>query len=259
MRSLPDGPKARSCFAGFDTTMRFTQNARQAAPSTTSSPAAVWDVVTSLGGKTRYFYMNWIWTLREFMDWLVGGPGLTRGRRDAGDLRLGDTIDYWTVIGLDPGRRLTLDFGLEGAGRRHSRIRSRALARRMHAGHGHCVLASAGRVGPPVLGGAGSVSPFHIQGNDARDRAPRGSAGHREGPTARSVTRRCRRSEPIAKIRPSAPCTGSGAAARLPRPGGASCRPRTRGSCPRRTTTANRPPPRGCASRCGRGTSGRAR
>ncbi|HQR11839.1 MAG TPA: SDR family oxidoreductase [Casimicrobiaceae bacterium] len=82
----------------------------------TASPTAVWDVVTSLGGKTRYFYLNWIWTLRELMDWLVGGPGLTRGRRDAGDLRLGDTIDYWTVVGLDPGRRLTLDFGLKAPG-----------------------------------------------------------------------------------------------------------------------------------------------
>ena len=83
---------------------------------TTASAAAVWQVVTSLGGKTRYFYMNWIWTLRELMDWLVGGPGFTRGRRDADDLRLGDTIDYWTVVGLDPGRRLTLDFGLKAPG-----------------------------------------------------------------------------------------------------------------------------------------------
>jgi len=81
-----------------------------------ASAAAVWQVVTSLGGRTRYFYMNWMWTLRELLDWLVGGPGFTRGRRDAGDLRLGDTIDYWTVVGLDPGRRLTLDFGLKAPG-----------------------------------------------------------------------------------------------------------------------------------------------
>jgi len=83
---------------------------------TTASAASVWRIVTSLGGKTRYFYMNWIWTLRELIDWLVGGPGLTRGRRDHGDLRLGDTIDYWTVVGLDAGRRLTLDFGMKAPG-----------------------------------------------------------------------------------------------------------------------------------------------
>jgi len=90
---------------------RASGSAETAAPQ-----AVVWRVVTGLGGETRYFYMNWIWTLRELLDWLVGGPGFTRGRRDAGDLRLGDRIDYWTVVGLEPGRRLTLDFGLKAPG-----------------------------------------------------------------------------------------------------------------------------------------------
>ncbi|MFO1313146.1 MAG: SDR family oxidoreductase [Burkholderiales bacterium] len=92
--------------------------AKRAAGSAVANapPASVWDVVTSLGGKTRYFYMNWLWTVRELMDWMAGGPGFSRGRRDHGDLRLGDTIDYWTVVGLDTGRRLTLDFGLKAPG-----------------------------------------------------------------------------------------------------------------------------------------------
>lgn len=79
-------------------------------------PGAMWDVVTSLGGDVGYFYMNWIWTVRELMDWIAGGPGFSRGRRDHGDLRLGDTIDYWTVVGLERERRLTLDFGLKAPG-----------------------------------------------------------------------------------------------------------------------------------------------
>ena len=41
---------------------------------------------------------------------------LTRGRRDPRSLRLGDTIDYWTVIGLQPERRLTLHFGMRTPG-----------------------------------------------------------------------------------------------------------------------------------------------
>ncbi|MBK8687302.1 MAG: DUF2867 domain-containing protein [Betaproteobacteria bacterium] len=86
------------------------------AAETAASPAAVWRVVTSLGGRNRYFFMNWIWTLRELADWLVGGPGLTRGRRDAVDLRLGDTVDYWTVVGLERNRRLTLNFGMKAPG-----------------------------------------------------------------------------------------------------------------------------------------------
>ena len=81
-----------------------------------ASPAAVWKVVTSLGGKNRYFYLNFLWTLRELADWLLGGPGFIRGRRDPDDLRLGDSIDYWTVIGIEPGRRLTLNFGMKAPG-----------------------------------------------------------------------------------------------------------------------------------------------
>jgi uncharacterized protein YbjT (DUF2867 family) len=90
---------------------------RAAGSAETSAPAsAVWRVVTSMGGANRYFYLNWIWTLREALDWLVGGPGFTRGRRDPLDVRLGDNVDYWTVIGVEPERRLTLHFGLKAPG-----------------------------------------------------------------------------------------------------------------------------------------------
>jgi uncharacterized protein YbjT (DUF2867 family) len=83
---------------------------------TGASASAVWRIVTSLGGANRYFYFNWIWTLREAMDWLVGGPGFTRGRRDQVDVRLGDNIDYWTVIGIESEQRMTLNFGLKAPG-----------------------------------------------------------------------------------------------------------------------------------------------
>jgi uncharacterized protein YbjT (DUF2867 family) len=83
---------------------------------TSASPEAVWQVVCSIGGAHRYYFMNALWTLREMIDWLVGGPGLTRGRRHATQLRLGDSIDYWTVIGIEPLQRLTLSFGLKAPG-----------------------------------------------------------------------------------------------------------------------------------------------
>ena len=44
-------------------------------------------------------------TFREAIDWLVAGPGFTCGRRDQVDLRLGDSVDDWTVIGAEPERR----------------------------------------------------------------------------------------------------------------------------------------------------------
>jgi uncharacterized protein YbjT (DUF2867 family) len=83
---------------------------------TDASPEALWQVLCSIGGDTRYFAYNWLWTLREIMDWLVGGPGLTRGRRHPSELRLGDAVDYWTVVGLEPARRLTLHFGMRAPG-----------------------------------------------------------------------------------------------------------------------------------------------
>lgn len=77
---------------------------------------ALWQVVQAIGGANRYYTLNALWWLRELLDWLAGGPGFTRGRRDPTQLRLGDTIDYWTVIGLDPPHRLTLNFGLKCPG-----------------------------------------------------------------------------------------------------------------------------------------------
>jgi uncharacterized protein YbjT (DUF2867 family) len=81
-----------------------------------AAPAAVWEQIIRIGGSNRYYYMNWLWTVREFMDWCVGGAGLSRGRRDPDALRLGDVVDYWTVISLEPQRHLTLHFGMKAPG-----------------------------------------------------------------------------------------------------------------------------------------------
>ncbi len=79
-------------------------------------PAALWQVVSQLGGATGYFHANLLWRLRAWMDWLVGGPGLSRGRRHPTELRVGDTVDSWTVLALEPQRRLTLNFGMKAPG-----------------------------------------------------------------------------------------------------------------------------------------------
>ena len=81
-----------------------------------ASPSAVWHTVATLGGDNGYHAVNWLWWLRGALDWLVGGPGLTRGRRHPTELRIGDRIDYWTVLALEPGRRLTLHFGMRAPG-----------------------------------------------------------------------------------------------------------------------------------------------
>jgi uncharacterized protein YbjT (DUF2867 family) len=82
----------------------------------TASPQAVWQTVATVGGANGYYAMGFLWWVRSVLDWLVGGPGLTRGRRHPTELRLGDRIDYWTVLALEPGRRLTLHFGMRAPG-----------------------------------------------------------------------------------------------------------------------------------------------
>jgi len=81
-----------------------------------ASPASLWKVVTAIGGDNRYYFLNSLWSLRELMDWLVGGSGMQRGRRHPQDVRVGDRIDSWEVIGIEPERRLTLSFGMRAPG-----------------------------------------------------------------------------------------------------------------------------------------------
>ena len=96
----------------------YAYYAKRAAGSAVAraTPAAIWDIVTRLGGDVGYYYAAPLWKIRAWIDWLAGGPGLTKGRRHPSELRIGDTIDYWTVMALEPERRLTLDFGMRAPG-----------------------------------------------------------------------------------------------------------------------------------------------
>jgi uncharacterized protein YbjT (DUF2867 family) len=82
----------------------------------TASPSAVWAELAAIGGDNRYYFANWLWTIREFLDWCVGGSGLSHGRRDPDTLRLGDTVDSWTVLGAEEPKRLTLKMGMKAPG-----------------------------------------------------------------------------------------------------------------------------------------------
>jgi tryptophan-rich sensory protein len=64
--------------------------------------------IQRIGGRTGWYYGNWLWRLRGWLDLLVGGVGMRRERRDAVDLRVGDPVDCWRVESLEPNRRLRL-------------------------------------------------------------------------------------------------------------------------------------------------------
>ena len=68
----------------------------------------IWQPVIRLGGKTGWYYGNWLWKLRGIMDRLIGGVGLTRGRRHLYELKHGDALDVWRVVAVVPHKRLLL-------------------------------------------------------------------------------------------------------------------------------------------------------
>jgi hypothetical protein len=69
---------------------------------------AVWREVAAIGGENGYYFLDALWRIRGCADELAGGVGLRRGRRDASAIAVGDEIDFWRVIAVEPGRRLTL-------------------------------------------------------------------------------------------------------------------------------------------------------
>lgn len=71
-------------------------------------PAAAFAPIARIGGQTGWYYATWLWRLRGFLDLLVGGVGLRRGRRDPARLQVGDAVDWWRVEAIEPDRRLRL-------------------------------------------------------------------------------------------------------------------------------------------------------
>jgi uncharacterized protein YbjT (DUF2867 family) len=64
--------------------------------------------IRRIGGQTGWYYANWMWRLRGFIDRLVGGPGLRRGRRDPEWALAGDHLDFWRVEAFEPNHLLRL-------------------------------------------------------------------------------------------------------------------------------------------------------
>jgi uncharacterized protein YbjT (DUF2867 family) len=87
------------------------------AVSVEAPPAAVFAAVERIGGATGWYYANWLWTLRGWLDLLAGGVGMRRGRRDPEHLQAGDTLDCWRVEVVDRNKRLRLSAEMKLPGR----------------------------------------------------------------------------------------------------------------------------------------------
>lgn len=57
----------------------------------------IWEI----GGKKGWYFATWLWKIRGFLDKLVGGVGLRRGRTHPHKLSVGDAVDFWRVLYAD--------------------------------------------------------------------------------------------------------------------------------------------------------------
>ncbi len=137
-------------------------------------------MIEAIGGDNGWYSFPLAWAVRGRLDRLVGGVGLRRGRRDAARLRVGDSLDFWRVEEIVPGRLLRLraemrlpglawlemEAGADDAGR--TRYRQRAVF------HPHGLLGHAYWWG---------VSPFHavVFGGMARNIARAAAEEDRRG------------------------------------------------------------------------------
>jgi len=72
------------------------------------SKETVYRTFCSIGGKEGWFGYDWLWEIRGWLDKMLGGAGLNRGRRDNYNLRVGESVDFWRVEDLTPNERLLL-------------------------------------------------------------------------------------------------------------------------------------------------------
>lgn len=80
-------------------------------------PETAFQPIQRIGGETGWYACNWLWHLRGWLDLLVGGIGVRRGRAHPVRLRVGDTVDFWRVEAFEPNRRLRLAAEMKLPGR----------------------------------------------------------------------------------------------------------------------------------------------
>jgi len=81
------------------------------------TPDVAFAPIQRIGGETGWYYATWLWHIRGWLDLLVGGVGMRRGRRDPVNLRVGDALDFWRVEGFEPNERLRLAAEMRVPGR----------------------------------------------------------------------------------------------------------------------------------------------
>ena len=80
-------------------------------------PASAFAPIRRIGGKTGWYYGDWLWQLRGFLDLLVGGVGMRRGRLNPESVGVGETLDFWRVEAFEPDHLLRLSAEMKVPGK----------------------------------------------------------------------------------------------------------------------------------------------
>jgi len=76
--------------------------------TTPVSPNEIFGVIEGLGGNNGWLFLSWLWKVRGFLDLLMGGVGVRRGRPNTAHLKIGDAVDWWRVEQIERDRLLRL-------------------------------------------------------------------------------------------------------------------------------------------------------
>jgi len=73
-------------------------------------PEEALERVWAIGGLNGWYYGNWLWKTRGYLDKFAGGVGLRRGRTHPNKINAGDSLDFWRVLLADKEERRLLLF-----------------------------------------------------------------------------------------------------------------------------------------------------
>ncbi len=74
---------------------------KKSLPIAPADTERVWKNICAIGGERGWYYANFLWRFRGFLDKMVGGIGLRRGRTHPALINPGDALDFWRVITVD--------------------------------------------------------------------------------------------------------------------------------------------------------------
>lgn len=110
-------------------------------------PENVYAAVCRIGGDHGYYAADWLWRIRGWMDHLIGGPGLRRGRKNPEKIAYGEALDFWRVVGIERNCRLDLRAEMKLPGEAMLHFEIEAIENRPHL----CRLTQTARFKPKGL------------------------------------------------------------------------------------------------------------